>query len=217
MDLVAPQLFDESTKFSSDSVLGSKYFDPEFLFEKEAGFFQTIWNFITDPNTIATYKFIIFALAIFFIAVIIYSLIRIFEIRKKEHAHVHHEIAEYAHKHAQKEKSIATDDSVSKNPRWVGVLHLLFSTSTNDWKLAVIEADSMLESLLTDLGYKGESFGDKLKDAGLRDFKPLNSAWEVHNIRNRIAHEGSIFELSHHEAKRVIAIYGQIFREFGYV
>jgi hypothetical protein len=75
----------------------------------------------------------------------------------------------------------------------------------------------MLEGLLTDLGFKGESLGDRLKMASKDTFTGLSTAWEVHAIRNKIAHEGLAFELSHHEAKRVIAQYEQIFRNYGFI
>ena len=93
----------------------------------------------------------------------------------------------------------------------------LFSQHASDWKLAVIEADSMLENLMGQLGFAGENLGDKLKSATQESFKRLSSAWEAHAVRNRIAHEGASFELSQHEAKRVIALYEQIFREYGYI
>ena len=93
----------------------------------------------------------------------------------------------------------------------------LFSENENDWKLAVIEADSMLFDLLTQLKFKGDTMGDKLKDADRDKFHSLSLAWEVHNIRNKIAHEGSSFDFSLHEARRVIALYEQIFQEFGYI
>ena len=75
----------------------------------------------------------------------------------------------------------------------------------------------MLDSLMTQLGFKGESLGEKLKSADRDKFRSLTSAWEVHTLRNRIAHEGLSFTISHYEAKRVIALYEQIFREFGYI
>jgi len=112
---------------------------------------------------------------------------------------------------------LAENETISKNEKWRQVLHLLFSTSQNDWRLAVIEADAMLEALLSNLGFTGNSLGEKLKTAGEKGFRQISHAWEVHTIRNRIAHEGSVFSLSHHEAKRVIALYEQIFREFGYI
>ena len=75
----------------------------------------------------------------------------------------------------------------------------------------------MLEGLLGDLGFKGETLGERLKSADQATFKSLTLAWEVHTIRNRIAHEGTSFELSQREAKRIIAIYEGIFREYGYI
>src|SRR3989338_7210346 len=103
------------------------------------------------------------------------------------------------------------------NAKTLEGLYVFLSINENDWKLAVIEADSMLFDLLTQMGFKGENMGDKLKEANQSNFRSLNLAWEVHNIRNKIAHEGSSFELSLHEAKRVIALYEQIFQEFGYI
>ena len=67
------------------------------------------------------------------------------------------------------------------------------------------------------LGFQGENLGDRLKLANQDNFPHLTVAWEVHTIRNRIAHEGLAFELSQHEAKRVIALYEQIFHEYGYI
>jgi hypothetical protein len=157
-------------------------------------------------------------LSIFFLFIIIYSFVRMFEIRKKEHEHLHHEVAEYAHKHAEEERETwQRGGGAFLNKRWDVVLKYLFSSSEGDWKLAVIEADSMLEGLMDQLGFKGDNLGEKLKSANQDNFRNLSSAWEVHVIRNRIAHEGQQFALSQHEAKRVITIYEQIFREFGYI
>jgi hypothetical protein len=75
----------------------------------------------------------------------------------------------------------------------------------------------MLDTLLVNLNFKGENMGERLKNADRDKFKSLTQAWEVHNIRNKIAHEGTDFELSDREAKRVIAIYEGIFKEFGYI
>ena len=129
---------------------------------------------------------------------------------------MHHEIKEYKEKHAEEER-IKWEKTASTNDRWDAVLQYLFSSDAGNWRLSVLEADSMLEGLMNQLGFKGENLGEKLKGADQDKFKNLTAAWEVHIIRNKIAHEGSEFELSHHEAKRVIAIYEQIFRDYGYI
>lgn len=211
------QFFEGGDVLPPDTVLGSQYLNPDYLFEGGTGFFNNIFQFLSSQGVVDIYKTILFVFTAFFLTIIFYSIIRIFEVRRKEKIHLRHEIEEYNLHIIEKEKKIAEGEMVSKNERWRQVLHLLFSTSQNDWKLAVIEADAMLEVLLGDLGFKGESLGDRLKTAGEQGFQSLSIAWEVHNIRNRIAHEGSTFEFSHHEAKRVISLYEKIFREFGYI
>ncbi len=138
------------------------------------------------------------------------------EIRKKEHEHLRHGIAEYAHHQAEKKK-LAKEERGSKNERWRKTLTYLFSESSSDWKLAIIEADAMLEDLMNELGFKGDNLGEKLKNAAQDSFKNLSLAWEVHTIRNKIAHEGLNYEISQHEAKRVIALYEQIFQQYGFI
>ncbi|MFA5827231.1 MAG: hypothetical protein WC839_01900 [Candidatus Paceibacterota bacterium] len=203
--------FNSTNPLLEDSVLGSKFLDPNYLFSQG----QIFLNLLLTEKNLGYFYILLSFLAIFFIAIIIYVTIRMFEIRKKEHAHLHHEIEEY--KHNQSLKTEKTGQVIFKDIRWKKVLDYLFSTNENDWKLAIIEADSMLFDLLTKLKFKGKNIGDKLKEANRDSFHSLSSAWEIHNIRNKIAHESSSFELSLHEAKRVISLYEQIFKEFDFI
>lgn len=199
--------------------LDSKWFNPDYLFVRGSEIFDKIVNFFTGSHTeiISLYQNALIILAFFFLIILSYTVVRMFEIRAKERKHLAHEIAEYAQHQAEREAEKAKGEGVSKNERWIKTLSYLYSQHVSDWKLAVIEADSMLEGLLDQLGFTGESLGAKLKTATQDKFRSLTSAWEVHTVRNRIAHEGTSFELSQHEAKRVIAIYEQIFREYGYI
>lgn len=200
-----------------NSTLGSRWFNPDYLFNHGIAFFQKFFNSTIDAGIVSLFHTIIFFLAIFFLTIICYTSIRMFEIRKKERKHLEHEITEYAHHQREREQKAKQGEEVSKNARWVKTLGFLFSQHESDWKLAVIEADSMLEELMSQLGFIGETLGEKLKSANQGNFRNLTTAWEVHTIRNRIAHEGVAYELSQHEAKRVIALYEQIFREYGFI
>jgi len=202
-----------------NSILSSKWFNPDYLFNQGIAFFHQVGAFFhNDWGQVASvFNDVLFVFALFFLAVMSYCAVRIFEIRRKEDKHLKEEIAEYAHHQAEREKRLSQGEEISKNKRWIKTLGYLFSQHSSDWKLAVIEADSMLEELMSQLGFKGDTLGDKLKSATQDKFRSLTSAWEVHTVRNRIAHEGASFPLSQHEAKRVIAIYEQIFREFGFI
>jgi len=203
--------------------LDSKYLDPGYLFNHSIAYLKDFWIFISSEQAINIGKIILSLFSVFFLTIICYTLVRLFEIRKKEREHLHHEIAEYARNKNEQEKRLREEVGGSKNERWSKTLNYLFSQHSSDWKLAIIEADSMLESLMEQLGFQGENLGDKLKGAnqparaGGDNFPQLTTAWEVHTIRNRIAHEGLAFELSQHEAKRVIALYEQIFHGYGYI
>ncbi|OGJ03720.1 hypothetical protein A3F97_00800 [Candidatus Nomurabacteria bacterium RIFCSPLOWO2_12_FULL_41_10] len=200
-----------------DSFLGSRYFDADYLFSKSAVYIKKFFALAFSGQGINLGKAVLFFLAIFFLTIICYTAIRLFEIRAKEKKHLQHEIEKYAHNKAEYEKHLREEIGGSKNERWSKTLTYLFSQHSSDWKLAIIEADSILEDLMGQLGFKGENLGDKLKSANQDNFPLLTTAWEVHTIRNRIAHEGLSFELSHHEAKRVIALYEKIFHGYGYI
>ena len=208
--------------FPGSSFLNSEWLNPGRLFDQGVAFFRQLPDVFNENNAKITLIYdiasiVFFFFTIFFILIISYSLVRIFEIRKKAREHIKQEIARYARGQAEKEKKLQGEGEISKNLRWIQTITYLFSQHESDWKLAIIEADSMLEELMGQLGFKGDNLGDKLKEATQKNFRRLSITWEAHTIRNRVAHEGVNFKLSHHEAKRVIALYEQIFREFGYI
>ncbi len=201
----------------SGSFFDSKYFDPGYLFNHGVTYLHNFFSYIFSEQVTNLGKTALFFLAMFFLVIICYTAVRLLEIRAKEKKHLKHEIEEYAHNKAEYEKHLHEEVGGSKNERWSKTLSYLFSQHASDWKLAIIEADSMLENLMDQLGFRGETLGDRLKLANQENFPNLTKAWEVHTVRNRIAHEGLAFELSQHEAKRVIALYEQIFHEYGYI
>ncbi len=118
----------------------------------------------------------------------------------------------------QETEAGATAYDISPNAgRWERITGHLESEKESDWRLAVLEADIMLDEFVTHLGYQGDSLGEKLKRIEKSDFTTLDSAWEAHAVRNRIAHEGAAFALTEREAKRVIKLYEEVFREFKYI
>ena len=89
------------------------------------------------------------------------------------------------------------------------------STGTPEsWRLAILEADIMLNELLDLQAYKGETMADKMKQVDRANFNTIDLAWEAHKVRNRIAHEGAEHEINAREARRVIDLYERVFKEF---
>src|SRR3989338_4732588 len=98
--------------------------------------------------------------------------------------------------------------------RWDRVVEQASADSEHGWRLAILEADIMLNELLDLEGYRGETMADKMKQVDRARFNTIDYAWEAHKIRNQVAHEGAAFPLSAREVRRVIGLYESVFREF---
>ena len=103
---------------------------------------------------------------------------------------------------------------VRKSDRLSDVMTHIDSPHPNDWKLAIIEADIILDDVLKQKGYAGNSLGERLKSISTNQLNSLNDAWEAHKVRNRIAHEGADFVLTKRVAEETISRYRRVFSEF---
>ena len=104
---------------------------------------------------------------------------------------------------------------VRKIDRMKDVFEHLESINPNDWKLAIIEADIILDDLLKQKGYTGSSLGERLKSISPHQMQSLSEAWEAHKVRNRIAHDGADFVLTQRLAQETIDRYRRVFAELG--
>lgn len=103
-----------------------------------------------------------------------------------------------------------------KNRDWARLVGLVESENPAEWKIAVLDADKMLEALTIQLGFEGSSLGERLKNADASRMRTLQNAWEAHKIRNRIAHEPQ-HVLTKREARRAMTLFETVFKEFALV
>lgn len=155
-------------------------------------------------SVIAYLRPIALIITVFLIYVIIYSKIKIKDVEKLEQSKFnptgsHVEVA-------------GQDNSLVA--QWQEVQRHINSTNPSDWRLAILEADIMLDEILEKQGYQGDTIGDKLKGVDKSDMLSLDAAWEAHKIRNQIAHEGVSFQINEREAKRVVGLFQKVFEEF---
>ena len=104
---------------------------------------------------------------------------------------------------------------VKPNSRLEEVLAHIASDEPNDWKLAIIEADIILDGLLKERGYAGGSLGERLRSITPSQLASIDDAWEAHKVRNRIAHDGTDFGLTKRIAEETINRYSRVFTELG--
>lgn len=196
----------------------------EFFGGKIGSFLASLWDWVSSPFqgastgvelTVATYertpffqmsplKFVIFLVTVSLLILCIYL-----RIRWREHHDFH---KEFSDNHFIKPR---VEDV--RNERWGVVEKLFISSNESDWRLAIIEADAMLEDMLIHMGFEGESVSERLKQATPQMFPMLNYAWEAHKIRNRIAHDGLNYHLGQSEAWRVYKMFEGVFRGNRYI
>ena len=139
-----------------------------------------------------------------FLAGIIFLLLKIIFFQRKKIVHfidyiIHEEVPEI------------------RKDKWDEIQKKIDSDNSSDWKMAIIEADSLLDKILGKIGYRGENLGEKLKNIESSDFNNLQIVWEAHKIRNRIAHEGDTFQITKEEAKETLEKYQKALKELMYV
>ncbi len=163
-------------------------------------------DWVKDAGRELALSYVILAnvVSLFCLIGLVYALIKMLEVEKRWHASLYPQASD-----------LQTEPQ--KNTRWEQVMFHIASSNPSDWRLAILEADIILDELLDQLGYTGDTIGDKLKKVAKGDFETLDNAWEAHKIRNAIAHEGHDFQLSQLEAQRIIAMYQSVFQEFDYI
>lgn len=144
-----------------------------------------------------------YLMALGFLALFVYATLRMHQVKDEDAAR----FATIADAHHAEE----TRD----HHRWAHVRELIESANENDWRQAIIEADIMLDDLLTQLGYQGDTVGEKLRQVDPVKFQTIRDAGEAHGVRNRIAHDGTAFQLTDHLAYRTILQYENVFKEHG--
>jgi hypothetical protein len=160
---------------------------------------QTLWN---------VYSVIALLLSVVFFAGFVYAKIRYEQLCEIEQEHLRHAEEAWARRHETKS---------TKNARWDVIEQRVSENNPESWRVAIIEADIMLDETLTNAGYVGQSIGEKLKSANHTSFTTVQDAWEAHKVRNEIAHAGSDFILTKKTAQDTLKRFERVFKEFGVI
>ncbi len=165
------------------------------------GFFDLLLAWIAHTWSVLGVVSFLFSLLAF--AVLAYSSVRLFQIKEEEEHDTWSDLEPESAEHA-KDRS-----------RWAHIQSLIESPQERDWREAVMEADIMLEDLLVERGFPGETTGERLQHVSREQHPSIDEAWEAHKVRNRIVHEGMTYSLDDKTAYRTVRKYEAVFRDFG--
>ncbi|MCL5733522.1 MAG: hypothetical protein M1334_02555 [Patescibacteria group bacterium] len=97
------------------------------------------------------------------------------------------------------------------NKSWLKIKKLMSYNDEGHFKLAIIEADNVLDNILKSADTPGETLGERLKSLNPAQLPNLNEVWEAHKIRNRLVHEPD-YSLDSQTAARTISFYEKAFK-----
>lgn len=99
---------------------------------------------------------------------------------------------------------------------WKRISARLESGKEPDYKLAVIEADDLLEENLREMGYKGAQMKDLLDQVPEAIVPNVGDVVQAHELRNNIVHDPD-YKLEKDEAERVISVFEKALQELGVI
>lgn len=96
--------------------------------------------------------------------------------------------------------------------QWDKILARVEAKDEANLKLAVIEADGLVDFLLKRIGYKGETMFERLKSIKPAQLKSLDGLWQAHKVRNRVVHEPN-FKINLNQTEEVIENFKKVLEE----
>lgn len=98
------------------------------------------------------------------------------------------------------------------NRQWGKVTERLDKGSEPEYKLAIIEADDLLDSSLKRMGYAGQTLEERLGKLTSATLPNIEQIYETHRLRNNIVHDPD-YRLVLEEAKKALDVYSQAFKD----
>lgn len=95
--------------------------------------------------------------------------------------------------------------------RWKEIEALTERPDEMSYKMAILEADKLLDFGLKSIGCSGNTLGERLRFITNR-YPNLHRVWPAHILRNKLMHEAS-FHLNRGQAKRAIGQFRDALRE----
>ncbi len=97
--------------------------------------------------------------------------------------------------------------------KWAKVKKKLDSKNESDYKVAIIEADKIIDDLIARMNYKGENMTERLDNITPGQIENVEDLRKAHEIRNRIIHDEN-FVLTEEEARKTFDYYEDFLRFF---
>lgn len=131
----------------------------------------------------------------------VYFLLRAFSLRPRLYK-----------KQSYHERRLALARDAVLQDQWSKIVRKLNTNPPQSYTLAIIEADTFVDSVLKRIGVSGDTMADRLNQLDPEELVTLGRLWRVHRIRNALVHSPG-FVLSKRDAEEALHIYESFLRE----
>ncbi|MEX2052865.1 MAG: hypothetical protein WD898_01405 [Candidatus Paceibacterota bacterium] len=168
------------------------------IYEKVLDYFQNLdyVALVSNVKVVGIILTIIFAIVFIIILYKMRGLIR-------------EEITEFKAELNPPEEAVTAYDN-----RWQEIKNHVNSFKESEWKLAVIEADKLVDDTLKTAGFQGETMGERLMLVKPGQILNLQYLWDAHKIRNLLVHDVN-YQISHKQAVWAVEAFESVMRELG--
>ncbi|MEK7583447.1 MAG: hypothetical protein AAB483_03560 [Patescibacteria group bacterium] len=184
-------------------------------------FFNSVKDFVTSVNYTGwqgNIKIIFAVFTFIMLGFAVYSYIKAHLLIQSHHAHDkghggHGE--QHAGEHAG---DVVSHDAApayqNYSEHWENILRYANSIRDSEWKLAIIEADKLVDGVLQERGFPGETMGERLMLMAPNQLASLQDLWDAHKLRNLLVHEMN-YHMKHEQALAAIRAFERVLRELG--
>jgi len=96
--------------------------------------------------------------------------------------------------------------------KWIKIIKKLESNKESEYKLAIIEADNLLNDVFEKMDYKGKTMKEKLDQFEPAILPNIDEVRQAHQTRNDIVYDPD-YQLTLDQAKKILDIYEKSFRD----
>lgn len=110
----------------------------------------------------------------------------------------------------EKKKGVVKDPRVAE--AWARIMAKAATDTLESLRLAIIEADALVDSVLKNAGYEGDHLADRLQQVLPEEVPSLERLWRAHRLRNDIVHTPG-FAVMPQDAKFALSSFEKFLKE----
>ncbi len=97
--------------------------------------------------------------------------------------------------------------------QWLKIEQSLERGNETSYHMAIVDADKLVDQALRELGYSGQTMGDRIK-ATRGKLSHRDELWTAHKLRNRIVHETNV-HVNYNQARRALGGFKRTLKDLG--